>query len=328
MNNNSRLKAFLKSPEFCMLVLVIISILIVWSSLASNSDAHDSKTVPPVTELSASESTTAAQTKSVTTTVTTTSTTSSTTTAEAATTTNDDSTSETPDNSSENPQNSTSGNTTVTTAAKPQEQLSPYINAGYSSNSEFYQQRLSIAGDSIAYGFNAYGYIPYEHNYAQESVSMWNLNGFTFCGGCGLVEAIGYNQPSLLYMSIGMNDVNMNSPETFASQYSSVINDIRSVSPDTVIVAAGISPIGLESAFTTNDNIRAYNSALQSAVEGMNSKYVYYFDAYSVLCDEYLNLRYDCSGGDGIHLQGHCYEDLLTALFNFLDTTPVKSMLQ
>lgn len=319
-----------------MLVLVLISILIVWSSLSKNDEHNNKGTNSSVTELSAPESSDVVSSTSVTSTVSTTSSALTTTmTTETTATTNEDDTPETTDDASdaESSNQTTAGSNnsgtgyTAATTAKPQEQLSPYINAGYSPNSDFYQQHLSIAGDSIAYGFNAYGFIPYEHNYAQESVSMWNLNGFTFCGGCGLVEAIGYNQPSLLYMSIGMNDVNMNSPEIYANQYASVISDIRSCSPDTVIVVAGISPVGAESMYTTNDIIRSYNSALQSAVEGMKSDHVYYFDAYSVLCDEYLNLRYDCSGGDGIHLQTHCYEDLLTALFNFLDTTKVKNML-
>ena len=319
-----------------MLVLVIISILIVWSSLSKGGNAHSSnKTVPSLAELSVTEKndiTTSPKTTSSkqTTSSSATETTTVTTTADTTDTPEDNQDTPTQNNTalSNNSKSNQSNTTTARSSEKNNEPLSPYTNAGYSPNSEFYQQRLSIAGDSIAYGFNAYGYIPYEHNYAQESVSMWNLNGFTFCGGCGLVEAIGYNQPSLLYMSIGMNDVNMNSSSTYASQYLSVINQIRSCSPDTVIVVAGISPVGAESSYTTNDTIRDYNTALKSAVESLNSSYVYYFDAYSLLCDEYLNLRYDCSGGDGIHLQSHCYEDILTALFNFLDTTSVKSMIE
>ena len=44
--------------------------------------------------------------------------------------------------------------------------------------------------------------------------------------------------------------------------------------------------------------------------------------------DEYGMLRYDCSGGDGIHLQTHCYSDFLSTLFNFLDDTSVKEQIE
>ena len=60
----------------------------------------------------------------------------------------------------------------------------------------------------------------------------------------------------------------------------------------------------------------------------MNDKRVYYFDAYSVVSDEYGMLRYDCSGGDGIHLQTHCYSDFLNTLYNFLDDTNVKEHIE
>lgn len=60
-----------------------------------------------------------------------------------------------------------------------------YISAGESPNSSFYQDRLVIIGDSIAYGFNAYGYIPNEHNIAAESLAVWNMGNYSFDLGGG-----------------------------------------------------------------------------------------------------------------------------------------------
>ena len=190
----------------------------------------------------------------------------------------------------------------------------------------FYNSRITVAGDSIAYGFNVYGFIPNERNLASESVSMWNLNYFTF-DGMGLVDAVINRNPSILYMSMGMNDVNTPTSADFASRYSSVLTQIHSALPDTIIVVAGITPVWSDIGFTTNATIRDYNSALQGAVNALGSDHIYYFDAYSVLCDGDLNLRDDCSGGDGIHLQTHCYSELFNALYNFLDTTPARALL-
>lgn len=200
---------------------------------------------------------------------------------------------------------------------------------GSSPNSDFYQSRLAIAGDSIAYGFNAYGYIPNEHNIATESVSMWNLDYFTFSTGMGLVDTIEYMNPAILYMSLGMNDVNMTSPEEFAEKYKSTIYEIRNRIPDIYIVVAGITPVTDTSGFVSNETIRAFNTALENMVGEIYSNHVYYFDAYSIVADpETLELRSECTGGDGIHLVSTCYYEFLNALYDMLDDTPVKSNIE
>ena len=200
---------------------------------------------------------------------------------------------------------------------------------GSSPNSEFYQSRLAIAGDSIAYGFNAYGFIPSEHNIATESVSMWNLDYFTFSTGMGLVDTVEYVNPDILYMSMGMNDVNMTSPEDYAEKYKSTIYEIRNRVPDIYIVVAGITPVTDTSGFVSNDTIRAFNTALENMVSEVYSNHVYYFDAYSIVADpETFELRPECTGGDGIHLVSSCYYEFLNALYDMLDRTSVKENIE
>lgn len=202
-----------------------------------------------------------------------------------------------------------------------------YVSAGESPNSDFYQNRVVVFGDSIAYGFNVYGYIPYEHNLAKESVSMWNMGAFTFDKGGGemsMTDAAAYISPSLIYMSLGMNDVPGLSPDDFASRYRAVIEELQAKIPGVSIVVAGITPVSASCTYTTSDRIREFNSALDQMVADMNSQYVWYFDAYSVCANPGdLTLRSDASGGDGIHLYSGTYGEVFGALFNFLDTTPV-----
>ncbi|MDE6539179.1 MAG: SGNH/GDSL hydrolase family protein [Ruminococcus sp.] len=200
---------------------------------------------------------------------------------------------------------------------------------GNSPNSDFYQSRLAIAGDSIAYGFNAYGYIPNERNIATESVSMWNLDYFTFSTGMGLADTVQYINPAILYMSLGMNDVNMSTPEEFAERYKSTIYEIRNRVPDIHIIVAGITPVADTSDFVSNETIRDFNTALENMVSEISSNHVYYFDAYSIVADpNTLELRPECTGGDGIHLVSTCYYDFLNTLYDMLDETPVKSHIE
>ena len=226
----------------------------------------------------------------------------------------------------------TTSTTTVPPTEPPTEPEPPHSSgpiipekyAGESANSAYYQERLFVAGDSIAYGYYVYGYIPYEHNLAQESVSMWNLDYFTF-NGMGLVDAVDSAHPSLLLMSLGMNDVNMNYPDAYTSKYIDVICQILDRCPDISIVVAGITPVADGIAYTTNDIINSYNSALEQAVIDFNDPRVFYFDANSVIADGATHaLSASYSGGDGIHIASASYSAMLSAMFNYLDTTKVK----
>ena len=187
----------------------------------------------------------------------------------------------------------------VTTAQPP-----VVIQTGSSPNSAFYQQNIVIAGDSIATGFSLFGFVPSNHSLSLGSLSISNIDWYYPQNkGVSFVDGVMAVQPKLLYMSMGMNDVNMTTPEKYAEKYISVINQVLSKTPNSTIVAAGITPIYDGIKYTNNARIRSFNTALSNAVKGMNSDRVYYFDAYSVLADPAtLGLRQGYSSGDGIHL--------------------------
>lgn len=223
--------------------------------------------------------------------------------------------------------------TTVPPAPKPPvitAQPPAVIPTGSSPNSAFYQQNIVIAGDSIATGFSLFGFVPSNHSLSLGSLSMSNIDWYYPQNkGVSFVDGVMAVQPKLLYMSMGMNDVNMTTPEKYAEKYISVINQILSKTPNATIVAAGITPVTDGIRYTNNARIRSFNAALSNAVKGMNSDRVYYFDAYSVLADPAtLGLRQGYSSGDGIHLATNCYSQLLSALYNMLDTTNALQNMQ
>lgn len=328
----------LKAPALYIILILIAVIAVLWFVPEhSPAEKPDGITEPVVSETSATTAavtSTTSSTSSTTKTSTSTSTTSTTSaikTNSTATTTSITTVSETTAAASTATATQTDAaqQTEASSTAPPPASLSPYIGVGDSPNSALYQEKLVIAGDSIAFGFNVYGFIPNEHNLAKESLSMWNLKNFTFNFGYGnisLIDAVSAIKPELLYMSLGMNDLNMNSGEGFASRYSDVLRQIKHNNPDINIVVAGITPIADYVTYSNNTNIRSYNEALRNAVNTIGLPDIYYFDAYSVLADpNTLAMRSDCSSGDGIHISSASYKQLLTALFNFLDTTPVKT---
>ncbi len=224
---------------------------------------------------------------------------------------------------------STSSETTTTNT--PHSYDYSYISAGDSPNSSFYQDRLTVIGDSIASGFNAYGYIPYEHNLAQGSLSLWNMDGFTFdVNGyyMGLLDAADTINAPLYYVSIGMNDIYAYTANDYAYNMTSFIQQLQERIPTATIIVGAITPVSEDNYYTDNYSIREFNSALQTSIESIGSNQIIFFDTYSILANPYtLALNYEDSGGDGLHLSSDCYEYVLKCLFNFLDSTDAKSQI-
>ncbi len=201
-----------------------------------------------------------------------------------------------------------------------------YISAGDSPNSSFYQDRLVIVGDSIAYGYNAYGYIPYQHNIASESLAVWNMHNYTFDiggGAMGIYDAVSYAYSPLYMISVGMNDIYTYTPDDYGWNVRWIAEEILARVPTATIVVAGITPVSEGNYYTTNEQIREFNSSLEWIIGDMQSSQVLYFNTHDVLCDWNTGaLGWDYAGGDGLHLNSSAYSAMLHCLFNYLDDTP------
>lgn len=226
---------------------------------------------------------------------------------------------------------STTAETTVTTGV-PHEYYYDYISAGESPNSSYYQDRLTIIGDSIAYGFNAYGYIPYEHNIAKESLAVWNMDSYFFdIDGyyAGVIDTADYVNAPLYFISIGMNDIYGCSPDEYGKSMLNIAQQVLERVPTATIIVGDITPVADWNGYTTNDTIRSFNYSLQNSIENTENPQILFFDTYSVLADPYtLALSDDHSGGDGMHLSGYSYSYILNCLFNFLDSADVMKQIQ
>lgn len=200
-----------------------------------------------------------------------------------------------------------------------------YLAAGESPNSGFYQDRLVIIGDSVAYGFNAYGYIPDQHNIAKESLAVWNMGNYSFDlggGSMGLVDAAAYINSPLYYISIGMNDIYGFTPGDYAWNIRWIAEDVLARVPSATIVIGTITPVSDGNYYTTNDKINEFNAALEAVINDLGSSRVLFFDANAALKDLSTGaLSYDYAGGDGLHLNSSAYSRILDCLFSFLDST-------
>ena len=236
---------------------------------------------------------------------------------------------ETPENSQATPiattekPSQTTPEYTITTTTTPKPDLPETL---LQQRHEMYKDNIVIVGDSIASGFALCGYIPIKNSYAKGNIATWNIHDYTFkCGGrqMDITDAIAYLQPAYIYMSMGMNDVNMISEEEFVASYQKEIENFLKVSPRSNIVVASITPITLGNKFTSQWVILAYNEALHKMVNSLKLDNVKFFDAYSLLCDPLtLGLNPDYAAEDGIHIFKPGFIKLLNGVLPIYDTMP------
>lgn len=174
---------------------------------------------------------------------------------------------------------------------------------------------IVIVGDSIALGFGIYDRLPDAHVLAKGSVAARNLSDFTFnynAGECSVYDIIGSEQFHNIYMSMGINDVNIGDIDYFLNHYTDNINRIKSRVPDCRITLLSITPVSAESSFTTNDTIDEYNLALaQLATDTENVDFI---DISHGLKSSDNALKPEFSGGDGIHLAPSAYDVILSEI--------------
>ncbi len=196
-----------------------------------------------------------------------------------------------------------------------------------------YPEKISILGDSIARGFYAYNVLTNSYNFASGNMAAWSINDYTFDygGKTAMVykDALSESQPPYIYISMGMNDVNMVTADQYIESYNEIISSVQAACPDSNIIVASITPIAASSNFASNETIQRYNDELKSLVEGYNSDRIRFYDAMSIVVDSATGaLHPNCDGGDGIHLSEYAYSALLENVYSIMDEMPLPASLR
>ncbi len=132
-------------------------------------------------------------------------------------------------------------------------------------------------------------------------------------------EALLLEHPNYLVLSFGLNGIVdfANNPNRFLDTYSSLIEQIRSLSPHTNIILQSVYPVCNADAFsvdlsTLNADICFLNQQIRWLADQTDG--VRFVDTASVLCgkDGSLLPQYDI--GDGIHLTNDAYRMILLYL--------------
>ncbi|MCC8091359.1 MAG: SGNH/GDSL hydrolase family protein [Oscillospiraceae bacterium] len=187
-----------------------------------------------------------------------------------------------------------------------------------------YLDRLVFLGDSTTYGIGYY----YEQGYTELcpssqvwtpasgtlTLSQYNIATIVYPETgeeLTITEAVTQAEPEYLYITLGVNGVSFMDEEWFKRDYSALVESIRAASPDTKIVLNSIYPVAASYAHQdeiSNEKIRAANVWIEQVATDTGCRFLY---SYEAVVDESGNLPEERQNGDGIHLNGEAFTEVM-----------------
>ena len=177
--------------------------------------------------------------------------------------------------------------------------------------------RTVYVGDSICSGFRVYGILPPNNNLAVGNVGARSIFDYSFTvngSSYDLITALKLVDPSFVVFSMGMNDINMTSPEQYCANYDNILAQVHAAIPNAKLFVASITPTRNDPRFA-NERIDLFNSTIKSHLSGTG---YYYIDINTALRDsvtDSLVSSYD--GGDGIHLAPAAYHVIKSVTYSY-----------
>ena len=173
-----------------------------------------------------------------------------------------------------------------------------------------YISKMVFIGDSTTYGLKAYEVLDGSQVWTPSSgtLALFNQSIATIVypppgEEIPITDAIGRAKPEYVVLTIGVNGVSMMDENSFKTEYTALIERIKSVSPDTKIICNSIYPV--EAMYEAKDNginntvIDRANGWILQIAEATGTHYT---DSASVLKGADGKLVSDYGNGDGIHL--------------------------
>ena len=179
-----------------------------------------------------------------------------------------------------------------------------------------------FVGDSVCRGFMAYGYVTAKQSFADGSIGARNvLESTVYYGGKNreFVSVLKEVNPVRLFLSMGMNDVNMTTAEEYYENLRNVTDTaLKNCSAEVYLCA--ITPIRTD--FTEEGRIDEFNAQIHRLAADYASRgkeRVHFIDFTPPLKDENGKLLEKYDGGDGIHLAREVYFIALHEIYKHIN---------
>ncbi len=178
---------------------------------------------------------------------------------------------------------------------------------------DYFTDALFI-GDSRTVGLSEYCQ-PLDERatfYAKVSLTIYGVMDKPFIkkgdSNISVEKALSENQFGKIYIMLGLNEMGTGTVETFAEEYSKVIDRIRELQPDALIFIQGIMHVTEKKSRTdkyfTNERIDERNQALSELADNQT---IFYMDMNEAVDDENGNLLAELTFDD-VHLKASSYQ--------------------
>lgn len=168
--------------------------------------------------------------------------------------------------------------------------------------------RSLFVGDSVCRGFYAYGTAESSSVFAAGSIGARNLleeTVYYYGKEQDYLSVLKAKAPEYLFLSMGMNDLNMSEVDEYCENYRKIINlSLENSREDMEIYVFAITPIRVD--FCPLERIDEFNAKLQETVNSYPEK-VHFIDFTPPLEDENGQMLEQFDSGDGIHLAPEAY---------------------
>ncbi len=194
-----------------------------------------------------------------------------------------------------------------------------------------YIDNITFLCDSPFYWLKLYGLLSDGYDTTQVWTGPEGTMTLAYLRGFGILdpidgvertipEAVAAHKPPFILITVGINGVSFMDEAYFRTEYQNLIDEIRTNSPDTVIVLQSILPISpayRNWGDITNVTITRANSWILQLAEENGLKYL---DSFSCLVGEDGNIRSDLVMKDGLHAN----EAGLTLVLEYIRTHAYK----
>lgn len=229
---------------------------------------------------------------------------------------------ETAERGGDNGDNGVGGDLLISTSASasenrevPRVRPSEINESSFSARQEEFLDSCFFMGDSICTGFSMYGLS--DACCAKAGVAARNIDEFTFDYGGAQVEPltaiVNSGMKNLVFM-MGINDVNIETAESYAEYYDSFLRRVEALCPDASIYVMSITPVTEDSRFCYNYEIDEFNAALSDMIKNSPSDARHYVDSSVGLKNESGALFDDYGMEDGVHIAKTAYYQMLYSL--------------
>ncbi|MGN1411556.1 MAG: GDSL-type esterase/lipase family protein [Oscillospiraceae bacterium] len=190
-----------------------------------------------------------------------------------------------------------------------------------SIDTSYFEKYCAFIGDSLSVGLSAYGFIPENHTFAKEGISLRGINSLQLQTDNGYLypaQAVASWKLKEVYILLGINGVSWIDNNEAISEYATLINSIKQYNPSIQINVISVLPVAystetidtVANGRILNSEIDTFNTMLRSMSTQLGCHYI---DANSSMKNQNGYLPDDITF-DGLHLTKSGYEKLVDIL--------------